>query len=198
MRALFGIGFCVVLTAACIGLERSPESGYPAGDTSHRAGFSKKQSADQNARDEVAPDTVDTKIRLKQWENQLSSQRDLDQYSKALPWFHNDEEKLDFFSAGGFEARQKWLNTQGFSSRAARLTADLQEVVRAQDIALGMPESLVKKSWGDPINIEVSGRPAFHNQRWHYKRNISTPDGFKTEHKIVYFEGGKVVGWESE
>jgi hypothetical protein len=98
----------------------------------------------------------------------------------------------------GFEARQEWLQEKEFSSRSNKAQASMQSVVESNDIALGMPQPLVMKSWGEPESVEVSGNPKLKNERWRYVRYVSTQDGFKPEKKIVYFEGGKVVGWEVE
>lgn len=184
-------------------MQRAPESGYDSGSRSadqrsHSSGFYKTSSQEVDSRDTYPDAAIDIKIRLKQLENQLSSNRDLDQYSKALPWFHSDAEKVEFLNSGGFSERQNWLQSHNFGGRQARVMSDLQEVVHNQDIVIGMPDALVKKSWGDPQSIEISGRPAFRNERWKYTKNISTSDGFKAEQKFVYFEGGKVVGWEVE
>ena len=199
VRNSFWAIMAAALLAGCVGLNRSPDSGYDDPGSNRKSGssgFAKKASVEMNAREEVPESSVDIKVRLKQLENQVSSRRDLDQYSKALPWFHNDSEKIDFLSVGTYEARQLWLQNHNFSARQKQVTEDLQEVVKSQDIVIGMPENLVKKSWGDPQSIEVSGKSAFRNQRWHYLRNVSTAEGFKSEKKSVYFEGGKVVGWE--
>lgn len=61
-----------------------------------------------------------------------------------------------------------------------------------------MPAEYVKKSWGEPVNIEVSGNPIYRNERWQYNKQVATPQGYKQEKRYVYFEGGRVVGWETE
>ena len=62
------------------------------------------------------------------------------------------------------------------------------------DIFLGMKEHDVKKAWGEPSSIEVAGegsRSRYNtNARWLY--NGAFGDGSK----VVYFEKGKVAGWE--
>ena len=142
--------------------------------------------------------SLNEKTRLKQLENALSSRKEVEQYSKALPWFDNDQERIQFLQLPGFESRQKWLVQQGFSSRSSRAQSKMKDLVEAQDIAVGMPQSLVRQAWGEPSTVEVSGNPQFKNERWHYNRYVSTQDGYKPEKKLVYFEGGKVVGWEVE
>lgn len=134
--------------------------------------------------------------RLKTLENRISSKKELEQYSKALPYMKSADERIEFLQLEGFEERQEWLRTENFPSRPNVAEDDMKEMVTAQDISLGMPSNLVKRSWGDPDSVEVSGNPQFKNERWRYDTYVSTPDGYRMEKKFVYFEGGKVVGWE--
>ena len=185
------------LLLSCSSFERSPESGYAKASThSTQSGWKKKSSENSILKDDAV--ITDQKLRLKQLENSLSGKRELEQYSKSLPWFNNTQEKIEFLEIGNYEKRQEWLKDQDFPSRAKRIAMQMQEVVDAQDIVVGMPEALVKKSWGEPVDVEVSGSPLFHNQKWRYQKFVSSPDGYKSERKSVYFEGGKVVGWEVE
>ncbi len=136
--------------------------------------------------------------RLKSLENRIVSTKELEQYSKALPYMKADDERIKFLELGGFEERQEWLRAQDFPSRPTETQTEMKDLVDAQDIALGMPQVLVKRSWGEPESVEVSGNPQFRNERWRYNTYVSTTDGYRIEKKIVYFEAGKVVGWEVE
>jgi hypothetical protein len=190
-----------VLITSCYSFQRSPESGYSTGSTKSSLSGWKRASRETTHKaqpSESNNNSSEIKIRLKQLENSMQGRRELEQYSKSLPWFANDEEKIEFLSAGAFEERQKWLQNNKFYERQKNVTSQMQELLDAQDIAVGMPESLVKKAWGEPTHVDVSGIPQFHNQKWVYSKMISSQEGFKTEKKIVYFEGGKVVGWEVE
>jgi hypothetical protein len=135
--------------------------------------------------------------KLRELERALDSQKERLQYSKVLPWLKNDQEKIEVLSIPSVEGRQVWINKNKIWSRAKDLK-NFDDVVEAQDIALGMPADYVKKSWGDPDNIEISGNPIYKNERWQYNRQVSTPLGYKQEKRLVYFEGGRVVGWETE
>lgn len=197
-NALRKTGFWAVVmlfafSLGCSHFERSVESGYspqqPAKVQVYRAKPTVK---------EQDWDSTQSKTRIKQLENTLRSQKELDQYSKILPLLKNDEERIEFLQTQGFENRSRWLNQNKIPSRTKSLGEEMRELVEAQDIAVGMPQSLVKKSWGEPENVEASGNPQFRNERWRYSKYISTPDGYKLERKAVYFEGGKVVGWEIE
>jgi hypothetical protein len=114
-----------------------------------------------------------------------------------LPWLKNDEEKINLLEIPSVEGRQVWINKNKIWSRAQDLK-EFDDVVESQDIAVGMPAEYVKKSWGEPVNIEVSGNPIYRNERWQYNKQVSTPQGYKQEKRYVYFEGGRVVGWETE
>ncbi len=134
--------------------------------------------------------------RLKSLENSTMSSKELEQYSKALPYMKSDEERLKFLELDGFESRQTWLQNQDFPSRPANSQDEMKELVETQDIAIGMPQALVKRSWGDPDSVEVSGNPQFRNEKWKYNKYVSSSEGYKMEKKTVFFEGGKVIGWE--
>lgn len=180
------------LNTACTNLQRSNESGYNNKKTSFRRS-SKTVNGDMQ---EVEPERISEKAQLKKLENALNVKREIEQYSKALPWFYSDSERVEFLSLPNFEARSKWLTQQNFSGRAAMVISEMKDLVEAKDIALGMPMNLVKESWGNPDSVEVSGNPQFKNERWKYNRYVSSQDGYKSERKSVYFEGGRVVGWE--
>ncbi len=180
-------------------LTRHTDSGYASAKPSGKVIRSDRQkmSPDSYSPNKSAAFRNDRQ-KLQSMENSLTTRKEVDQYSKMLPWFKDDQERIDFLSQGGFEEKQEWLNEQNFLARPQQITGEMKELVEAQDITLGMPQALVKKSWGDPDVVEVSGNPQFRNERWRYNKYVSTSDGYKSEKKVVYFEGGKVVGWELE
>lgn len=199
MRRTKYIAYCFFfLSTSCSVLNRSPESGYSDGNrrTSHIVRRTSRSSSE--GPEERDSEKVSRKTQLKQLENSLSTRKETEQYSKALPWFSDDDERIEFLRLPGFEARQRWLTDHNFSSRSAQVQSSLKDLVEAQDIAVGMPQALVRQAWGDPDSVEVSGNPQFRNERWRYNKFVSTQDGYKPEKKTVYFEGGKVVGWELE
>ncbi|MEZ0390794.1 MAG: hypothetical protein ACAH59_01165 [Pseudobdellovibrionaceae bacterium] len=195
LLVITGIATC----AGCSQFGRSPDSGYGNQKTGSSGSWVKRSSKVSSAQPEETPvANFSSKARLKQLENSLSTRKETEQYSKALPWFQNDYERVQFLSLPGFEARQKWLTDKGFNSRSGSVQTDMKDLIEAQDIAVGMPQSVVRQSWGDPDTVEVSGNPQFKNERWRYNRYVSSQDGYKSEHRTVYFEGGKVVAWELE
>jgi hypothetical protein len=196
---LLGLIFIVQLFAlvGCSMLQRSGQSGYSNGGSS-KSGWTKVDKVEPRITHPAEDPNTPAKTKIRFLENKISTKKEIEQYSKALPWFHTDEERIEFLSLNGFEERQTWMLQNKFMDRPSTVGKQLAEIIDAQDIALGMPESLVKKSWGEPETVDVSGNPMFKNERWRYQKMVSTPDGFKKETKMVYFEGGKVVGWELE
>lgn len=134
---------------------------------------------------------------LRELERGLNSNNERLQYSKVLPWLRDDQEKIKLLDIPTIEGRQVWINKNKIWSRSKSLV-EFDEAVEAQDIALGMPTEYVKKAWGEPLHIEISGNPIYRNERWQFNREVATPQGYKLQKRLVYFEGGKVVGWETE
>lgn len=178
---------------SCANLDRHPRSGY----NSNRGPVVETYRTPPSSKDDDQA-RLSTKTRLKQLENGIRTKKEMDQYSRVLPYLKSETERIEFLELADYEARQKWLNQKNFMDRPKQAQETMQELVDAQDIAVGMPQNLVKKAWGDPEHIEVSGNPQFRNERWRYSKYISTPEGYKLERKSVYFEGGRVAGWEIE
>lgn len=135
--------------------------------------------------------------KLRQLERGLDSPKERVNYSKVLPLFDNDQEKIDYLSIPSLEGRHAWAVRNKLWNRD-KTNPDFHTVAEARDITLGMNQELVRKSWGEPAAIENSGNPLYKNERWKYLRDVPTLSGYKRERRYVYFEGGRVVGWETE
>jgi hypothetical protein len=135
---------------------------------------------------------------VRQMERTLRSNKEKEQYSRILPWLQSDAEKIEFLSIPSIEGRQAWINKNKIWSRSTAPKNEMKDLVENQDIAVGMPQEYVKKSWGEPTSVDVSGNPIYKNERWRYERQSSTSAGFRKETRFVYFEGGRVVGWETQ
>lgn len=140
---------------------------------------------------------VSERRRVRELERTLDSEKDRRHYSKVLPLLQTDKEKIEYLSIDSIEGRQAWVNKNKIWSRV-KSNKDFQELVDTQDIAVGMTADLVKKSWGDPEAVDHSGNEIYKNERWKYTRDVPSPSGYKRERRFVYFEGGRVVGWETE
>ena len=146
----------------------------------------------------VSPDDDPIVIQIRSFEKQLSSRREKEHYSKLLPWFKSDQERLEYLTIPTISEKQKWALDNRVWNRALAPSEEMKTMLVTSDIAIGMPMDFVIKSWGEPASKEVSGNPLFKNEKWKYVRSISTRDGYKQERRQVYFEGGRVVGWETE
>lgn len=142
--------------------------------------------------------SVENRKKVRELERRLDSNREKEQYAKALPVMISDQEQVEFLSIPSVEGRQAWLNKNGILSRVKSPSTEMRDAMESQDIAMQMPMDFVRKAWGEPSAIEVSGNPIYRNERWKYQRYVSTPDGYRSEKRFVYFEGGKVIGWETE
>ncbi|MEK6773835.1 MAG: hypothetical protein AABY64_07835 [Bdellovibrionota bacterium] len=182
-----------LITTSCTSLHRSSTSGYAE---SSGPNYKRVYKVGERFSNEQ-PDAV-SENRIRNLERKLDSKKEREQYAKVLPWLRTETEKIEFLSISGIENRQDWLNQKKIWQRAQIPSQEYKELIDSQDIAIGMPMDFVKKSWGEPQSVESSGSPTFKNERWKYTRHISTNDGFKQERRYVYFEGGRVVGWETE
>ena len=182
------ISIGLLLLAACSSFDRTAQSGYSGNSQS---GW-KKTSTNMT----TMPQT--SRPELRNLEASLSGKRDIEQYSKALPWFTNDDERTEFLALKSFEDRQRWMLRHEFFNRPKEALAQYQQIIETRDIAVGMPEPLVKKSWGDPEFVDASGNPMFKNYRYRYQKQIPTVDGYREERKTVFIEAGRVSGWETE
>lgn len=202
----------VLVLASCAHFQRSADSGYgeyneglPYADSKPRGGHDRDtaKTAYELGKDPSSLSAYDlSQIRDRQktrdLERTLSSKKEREQYSKILPWLRNDQEKMAFLSIPTVEGRQQWINKEEIWTRSQAPQTEMKELIENQDIAVGMPQDYVRKSWGDPVSIEVSGNPIYKNERWRYQRQVSTSQGYRQETRHVYFESGRVVGWETE
>ena len=140
---------------------------------------------------------INNRYKVRSLERTLDSEKERVHYSKVLPYLILDQEKIDYLSNPTIEGRQAWVIRNKIWSRA-KLDKDYLDVVETQDLTLGMNQELVKKSWGDPESVEYSGNPVYKNEKWRYIRDVPSPNGYKRERRYVFFEGGRVVGWETE
>jgi hypothetical protein len=137
------------------------------------------------------------RYKVRAMERTLDTEKERLHYSKVLPYLLNDQEKVDYLTNPTIEGRQAWVIRNKIWSRA-KSDKDFLDVVESQDLTLGMNMELVRKSWGEPESIEHSGNPIYKNEKWRYIRDVPSPNGYKRERRFVFFEGGRVVGWETE
>ena len=139
----------------------------------------------------------ENRLRLHRMEAQLESKRDRKQYYTVRNLMSNDGERMDFLSLPNYQMKQRWLQTRGFLNQEESYSEPVAKAIEANDISLGMSQKAVRESWGDPDLVETAGNPMYGYERWNYHRFVAGNDGFQKENRIVYFEGGRVVGWET-
>lgn len=143
--------------------------------------------------------TVDARrSQVNQLERRLESENEKMQYARILPLFKDDTEKIEFLTLPTVVSRQEWINENKILKRSKTVTKEMKKAIENQDITMDMSMDLVRKSWGEPNSIEVSGNPLYKNEKWKYIKFVTTSGGYKAEKRIVYFENGKVSGWETE
>jgi hypothetical protein len=207
--------FLLILTSlvgACSGLQRSQQSGY-AGNrdltqpenlredqdsleykrTAYELGFDPTTSLSE---DQLQ--AIDDRRKLRILERRLETEGEKAQYSRVMPWLDSDKERIEFLAIPTVEGRQSWIQQRNVMARSTKPKVGMRAALEEGDITIGMPQDFVRKAWGDPQDKEVSGNPLYKNERWTYTRYITSGDGFKKETRVVYFEGGKVVGWETQ
>ncbi len=79
----------------------------------------------------------------------------------------------------------------------ARRRAWINRTVASRDVTLGMDRTQVLQAWGSPRDVSYAGDPRQGNERWMYTLSVSSSWGLGPR-KVVYFENGRVVGWETE
>ncbi|MCB0363272.1 MAG: hypothetical protein KDD35_11140, partial [Bdellovibrionales bacterium] len=95
------------------------------------------------------------------------------------------------------EARERWVRQMGISDDSSGYSEEMAKLIEANEIILGMSQAAVTESWGDPDVIEFAGDPIYRNERWKYSKYVSSEEGYRREMRLIYFEAGRVVGWET-
>lgn len=201
------------LTACSIlDLDRSDDSGYSdnrASPSGAQAFYRARRTQEWNeAREELGlppgrelteneSDLVKARMDLKQAERSLRYETEKKQYFALKPYFHNDYERLAFLNQPSREARERWARSHNITSDETKFDQTTNNLIENNDVGRGMSRFAVKQSWGEPDAIEVAGNTLYGNERWRYTKQVSTDDGYKLETRIVYFESGRVVGWET-
>lgn len=74
----------------------------------------------------------------------------------------------------------------------------IQSAIDQQDLVLGMEMNDVRSAWGDPQEVETAGNARMGNERWIYIQGLSSQLSRQlASQRVVYFEDGKVAGWQN-
>jgi hypothetical protein len=118
---------------------------------------------------------------------QRQSEEDLATYLRYKPDLKTVSEKIYYLKLSSSE-RRDYLESRGFLSSSTGSSMADYFSQRSDVVTLGMSKSDVMGSIGRPNRVEIAGNPNFENERWLYSVN-----GAK---KYIYFESGRVEGWE--
>jgi hypothetical protein len=148
--------------------------------------------------DESNNEAITVRIALEKAEKALLGRREREQYFNNKPYMKSDLERLSFLSLESHQERSRWLASQGIQGSATAHAPQIQKLIEANDITVNMTKQAVRDSWGEPELIEVAGNPLYGNERWHYSEQVSSTEGYQSELRLVYFESGRVIGWETK
>lgn len=151
---------------------------------------------DQRPLTETEAQALQKRVYLKRLEDRLKSDRERKQYYSYKP-FMSEEERIYFLRLSDLSSRQRWAQQRGLSTDAKKHNPEVIKLIERNDIAAGMHKQAVVESWGDPDAIEAAGNPIYENERWLYTKMISSDEGYEKQQRIIYFEAGRVVGWET-
>ena len=208
--------FLSVGLSACSLLQRHTDSGYydetGAGSSSTTAQdfYSEKSQHETNlvkeelgyrptqALSETERYNLNKRLHLKRLEARLESNREKKQYYGYKPSFNNDSERIYFLQLPTPEARERWVRRRGIVTSKKTQAPQVTKAIEESDILVGMDKDSVRESWGDPDVVEVSGNPLYGNERWKYAKMVSSSNGYNKEMRVIYFESGRVAGWERQ
>lgn len=197
--------------SACASFQRSPRSGYAVDGEARMSVdrfFNAKKGQDVNRAEEELgllgrplsdeqAERVSQRIALHHMEDAIASEREKKQYYSVKSFLKNDAQRMAFLNLPGYTARARWIKQSGVLKSEDTLTDQDNKLIDNKDIAMGMTQKGVRESWGDPDSIEVAGDPIYGYKRWIYHRYVSGSDGYQKQLRTVYFEGGRVVGWQT-
>lgn len=121
----------------------------------------------------------------------MQTEESLEMYQSHLKSLPTVSDRIYFLKLPQHE-RRDYLISRGAIEEAKRPTfPEYQQRKpggRSSDVLLGMNKEDVLASLGKPMRVEVAGNPRNENERWLYRMN-----GYQ---KYIYFESGRVEGWE--
>lgn len=199
---------------ACSLLQRHPSSGYTDFDAEHRwtsekLSAEKKQYEEELAREEfgwsssrplneMEAKTLNHRLHLNRLESKLETNREKRQYYRYKGLMLDDQERIHFLNLPTVEARERWAANRGHTTEEDGYPDHIAELIEKNDVTVGMSQKAVVESWGDPDIVEVAGNPVYGNERWRYSKYLSSNEGYQKVDRYLYFESGRLVGWETE
>ena len=196
------------LSGACSSVQRSGASGYggPSLETNLQrerqdqrlnAATGKLGFDDPSSLSDSELRRVHQRAQLDRAEQILEGRREREQYFSNKPYMKDDRDRLVFLALPDFEAREKWLDSRHINGSSTPNPTVMQNIVDQNDVAVGMTKQAVRDSWGPPDSVEVAGNPIYGNEKWMYTEQTASTEGYRNEKRAIFFEAGRVVGWET-
>lgn len=200
--------------SSCSLLQRHPDSGYLGAEfqeSNSAVDFyqSRRLRQEQLAFEELGinpsqplneqdQSSIEQRLRLKRMEAAIPTKLQKQQYYRYQAFLKSDQDRILFLQIPTIEARERWIQGLGISDTDnGGYSDEMAKLIESNDIAIGMSQKAVTESWGDPEIVEVAGNPIYRNECWKYSKYISSEDGYRREMRLIYFEGGRVIGWET-
>lgn len=159
--------------------------------TQQELGFAKNQVLNEEQQQRVAHRRF-----LQDLEAEITTDSERNQYFAAKAHLQDDQERIHFLRLASLEERSQYLVQRGLASGAPKFNPQEELAIQNNDIVQGMRREAVRESWGEPEAREVAGDPLLGNERWSYRKYLSSPEGYFLETRTLYFEAGQLVGWK--
>lgn len=200
---LFSISI-MILAGGCASFDRAGNSGYfqkgyetpQVSASSERREF-ERESAESELGAAPSERAIAYRQALKRQEKMIEGKSEREQYYKAKPYLKNDAERLQFLRLNSTADRDRYMNSKGINGDQVAHPPEFQSLIEQNDIAIGMTRQAVREAWGVADEVEVAGNKMYGNEKWKYSEQVTSREGYMTEHRTVVFEGGRVVGWET-
>ncbi len=198
MKRISLMFFIAVFAQSCITMDRSRSSGYTGNSLNNEQDDTGEPYDEREVRN-LSPEErelYEDRMLLSRLEKAITTSEERAQYNRYKSTLESDKERLEFLALENYNSKERYLSSKGYTATPNRHPRDVASLIEQNDVAVGMGRQAVLESWGDPAQVEVAGRRENGNERWIYKEYISTPEGFQEEHRVLYFENGRLVGWE--
>jgi len=193
VKVLRSIAFTLFIIGqmSCSTIQRSPASGYSEWNDNYANEESVYEySFTQTGRERRKKSDVEL------MESGLRTQSDRDYYELAKPILKTEKDRKEFLMQKDRTAQKRWLASRGISENSLH-EVNIKQAIDEGDLILGMSKEAVLMSWGDPEAVDVAGNPDYGIERWLYNHYEGSPEGYQKQERLIYFERGKVVGWET-
>ncbi|MDZ4660374.1 MAG: hypothetical protein SGJ18_02015 [Pseudomonadota bacterium] len=145
---------------------------------------------------EISDAAIERKQLLNRLEYRIANKKESELYYRYKPYFSSDSQRIRFLQTDSYDTKIDWLRHYKITTEIEKFQPQVQAMIDASDITLGMQKEAVVQSWGEPEAKEISGNPTYGNERWKYVKHVPENANYGLETRYVYFEGGLVSGWE--